>query len=746
MLAWCGVAGTTLSAVATGYFEERVYSVSISGGDEKVVVLVSDETLGLLIPVVDLNGSVDANKIAPLLVDHAVCGQCVALNRIALVQIEEDTARATVLLKPEYLPSRDAFDTEDRKTKLDDLNVHSKAGWRLNGRASFNDRDNRELRGVLEGQSVLSLGNFGTLYFDGAYIHKDGWRRGDARLDFLDIENQIEITLGDTISAPGAIGSAVRLGGLRINRRLGVLPGFLVRPAYHFEETVALKSTVELFVDGQSVKKREVEAGLVEFNHAYTSNGRDLAIVVTDVAGNERVYKDRLFPQIRALRKGVLDFDVSLGLPRHGETYQDWFAAGTMEYGLVPWLSPQVHVEAADGYAQGSLSSYLGVGFGRLDLQGAMVTNDGVSGSFGRMGFSTGIPLSKRTLLQVGFDVYTAENYQRFGGFTLDEAGAQTFVSTSIGGFGIYGSAYRIGELNGGSADLRFGLGGFVFSAGVDAIEGVDTRLRAAVSYRPTVRAAPSISYDHLYDSRQSVGAVSIRSQEALYGVHYNATYAQDYSMDDDRSARLSLSQHEELVEWSYQISTITGDFSHGGAIAGGIAVADGSMFWTGHHDARAGYVVVDAEAEGVGIRSRSKETRMTNAAGRALVRVPALTPTVVKVDGDTLPAGTSSVIDATRHFVYPGKFGHHEVDLRPAGFVVRLTGGIAPDTINVNGKDYYYISGGVYIDNFVEGENTILVNDRVVIVSLEEFGVEVPTVGIDLFSGSVSVNSEGGT
>lgn len=183
----------------------------------------------------------------------------------------------------------------------------------------------------------------------------NGYRRYDTTWQYDHPEKALSFALGDIFTgSKNTWGSAVRIGGLQIQRNFSTRPDLITYPLPQFNGQAALPSTVDLIINGQKVNSAEVQSGPFVLNNVPFINGKGEAVIVTtDSVGRQVVTAVPFYISNDLLKKGLFDYSLSLGQIREDYGIRD-FAYGKFvgsadwRYGVNDWLTAEGRTEFAD--------------------------------------------------------------------------------------------------------------------------------------------------------------------------------------------------------------------------------------------------------------------------------------------------------------------------------------------------------------------------------------------------------------
>jgi len=237
------------------------------------------------------------------------------------------------------------------------------------------------------GGAVLDGGLFGRLGVAtfSALAREEAGDREALRLDTTwtrDFPDRLAtLRVGDSISAAGAWGQAVRFGGIQFGTNFSTQPTLITTPLLSASGEAVVPSTIDVFINGQQRASEAVPPGPFTIDNLAAVNGSgQLQVVITDALGRQQVVVQPYYSGTSLLRSGLSEYSVELGAIREdygirSNAYGDMVAAGTWRQGVNDRFTAEFHGEAqADGVvalgsdgafqlgALGVLSSTLAVG------------------------------------------------------------------------------------------------------------------------------------------------------------------------------------------------------------------------------------------------------------------------------------------------------------------------------------------------------------------------------------------------
>ncbi len=168
-------------------------------------------------------------------------------------------------------------------------------------------------------------------------------------------------TFGDAIASTDTLGGSAAVGGVTVSRNFNLDPYFIRYPSYALGGTAVTPSTVDVYVNGVLVQRREVPPGPFDLQNIPVSSGSGTArVVIRDAYGNEHAQTESFYYSTLVLGKGTSEFSYSLGALRRN------FSTSSFDYGDPAFL----------GFHRFGVTDALTVG-GRLEATRDLVSGGG---------------------------------------------------------------------------------------------------------------------------------------------------------------------------------------------------------------------------------------------------------------------------------------------------------------------------------------------------------------------------------
>jgi len=162
------------------------------------------------------------------------------------------------------------------------------------------------------------------------------------------------LALGDFTATSGFLGSAVNMGGASYSKNFLIDPYFLKYPPINFDGVLEYVSEVQIYVNGQLVRRIELSPGLFFLENIPADVGLGNArVVIKDIFGRERELVQPFFFSDKLLKKGLHEYSFNVGFLREnlGVESFDYGAPAVIalhNYGVSDGLKLGYSLEASD--------------------------------------------------------------------------------------------------------------------------------------------------------------------------------------------------------------------------------------------------------------------------------------------------------------------------------------------------------------------------------------------------------------
>ncbi len=403
-------------------------------------------------------------------------------------------------------------------------------------------------------------------------------------LDFP--ERLATLRVGDAISASGAWGRSVRLGGIQFGTNFATQPTLVTTPMLAAQGTAVVPSTVDVFVNGSKVTSQEVPPGPFTIDHVPAISGAgQMQVVVTDALGRQQVLAQPYYTGPSLLRAGLNEYSFELGSLREGYGYTsgdygDLMGAATWRRGFSDRFTAEGHLEfQAGGAAALGLDGALQVG----DV--AIVSATAAVGGQDQMGWLAGVGIEHDggRLSVFARSQFASEDFEQFGTADFEQRPRQrgfAGVGLDLSRFGSLQFAYGLQtywtgprqETVGLSHSLTLGTLGYlnlIVSQSVGSEQATDVFVNWTMPIGE--RRAAAVSLRHSSEATQDEEFVAVASmQQSLppgSGIGYQATIA---SNDE---AQLGYAYQGRAGTAGVQYARRNGTDGWRGDVSGGLAI-----------------------------------------------------------------------------------------------------------------------------------------------------------------------------
>ncbi|MGA0602866.1 fimbrial biogenesis outer membrane usher protein [Caulobacter sp. KR2-114] len=172
------------------------------------------------------------------------------------------------------------------------------------------------------------------------------FQRTGSRLIYDDTKNVVRFTLGDLQPVTRADQSAPQMAGFSAFRSYSVLePQNIVRPRGDRSFSLDRQSTVEVYVNGQLVRRVILDAGNYNLrDFPFTQGANDVRLSITDNTGRTQTLRFNIFFDQSQLGKGLSEFGFYAGVKAPLETdgphyTKEWIVTGFYRRGITDNLT-----------------------------------------------------------------------------------------------------------------------------------------------------------------------------------------------------------------------------------------------------------------------------------------------------------------------------------------------------------------------------------------------------------------------
>jgi len=224
----------------------------------------------------------------------------------------------------------------------------------------FLDGAARALGAVIESQAVWQPGSNAT-----------DFQRLGTRLVYDDPKNLVRWTLGDLQPVTRGFQSVPDIAGLSVFRSYSVLqPQEIVRPRGDRSFQLTRSSTVEVFVNGELVRRLQLAPGTYNLrDFPFTQGANDVRLNILDDTGRSEVLRFNVFLDQSQLSAGLSEFGLYAGvmapLEAHGPNYSSKPAVSAfIRHGMSDALTLGANVQADSRVVMGGVEAVWGTSLG----------------------------------------------------------------------------------------------------------------------------------------------------------------------------------------------------------------------------------------------------------------------------------------------------------------------------------------------------------------------------------------------
>ncbi len=317
-----------------------------------------------------------------------------------------------------------ALDLQSRKDTR--LSVFSEAGFSMHGALLYNSAQ----------YNSVPASSYGRLF------HDSTWVRMMTNLTVDWRSRLTRIVVGDTPASGDQLGGGAVLGGLGISRSFALDPYFTFLPSMQLSGTAMTPSTVEVYVNGQLIRREALPPGQFSLKNVPLTNGSgETRVVVRDAFGGQQTMVSPYYLALGTLAKGLSDFSYNAGVIRQGLGTESWnygkpaFVCRHRQ-GLTDWLTAGGRVEGTPSMVSGGASVAVRLPIGELGSSGAASRQDGENGAAALVSYSY---VGKPVLFQLGMR-YQTDRYATLSQSPRSDRQSLDVTSTLAATLGSIGS------------------------------------------------------------------------------------------------------------------------------------------------------------------------------------------------------------------------------------------------------------------------------------------------------------------
>lgn len=239
------------------------------------------------------------------------------------------------------------------------------------------------------GEGGLSIRN--TLLYGTAFRDELGvFSRGITSFTVDDRERLMRWLVGDRFDSTGPLGGSALLGGFSISREFALDPYFVRFPTVGLSGAVLTRSTAEVYVNGQLLRRELLPPGPFELRNLPAPVGSGTAeVILRDAFGRQQVISSPFYFTSSVLRAGVQEWSYDVGFRREAQVtglgeYGPWAVLARHRVGVTEDLSAGARLELGANLVSGGpiVTARLPVGEVELSVAGSSTdTEDGWAAS-----------------------------------------------------------------------------------------------------------------------------------------------------------------------------------------------------------------------------------------------------------------------------------------------------------------------------------------------------------------------------
>jgi outer membrane usher protein len=207
-------------------------------------------------------------------------------------------------------------------------------------------------------------------------------------------ENLNRMVLGDRLVQSDVLGGNLTLGGFGYYREFGLDPYFIRNPGLQFSGAVATPSTVDVYVNGQLIRRVSLPPGQFDLRNLPVPTGSsDTRLVLRDAFGREQEISSQQYYTSGLLKQGLHEFSYNLGARRDHLGVSSWDYSQPVllarhRYGFTDSLSAGFRLEGSTRLGSGGPSLTMLLPIGEMELAGAASVDDGRAGGAAFLGYN----------------------------------------------------------------------------------------------------------------------------------------------------------------------------------------------------------------------------------------------------------------------------------------------------------------------------------------------------------------------
>ena len=223
---------------------------------------------------------------------------------------------------------------------------------------------------------------------DGSFV------RGLSNLTISNRDNLNRTVVGDRLVTSDVLGGNLAMGGISFFREFSLDPYFVRNPGLNYSGAVATPSTIDVFVNGQLLRRVPLPPGEFELKDLPVPAGvGDTRLVLRDAFGREQEIGSQNYFTAGLLKEGLHEFSYNLGSRRSSLATQSWDYGPPVflarhRLGITDSLTGALRLEGSSSVVSGGPSFSFRLPVGEMEIAAAASVGDGMPGGAGFLGFS----------------------------------------------------------------------------------------------------------------------------------------------------------------------------------------------------------------------------------------------------------------------------------------------------------------------------------------------------------------------
>lgn len=218
--------------------------------------------------------------------------------------------------------------------------------------------------------------------------------RGLSNVTISNRDNLNRTVIGDRLLATDVLGGSLTMGGIGYFREFAIDPYFTRSPGLHYSGAVSTPSTLDVYVNGQFLRRLQLPPGQFELKDLPVPTGSaDTRLVLRDAFGREQEFLAPYYFTQGLLQNGLHEFSYNFGAPRKNLATENWHYdapvfLGRHRFGFSDALTAGMRLEASPKMVSGGPSVSFRLPIGEMELATAASHETGLSGGAAYVGYS----------------------------------------------------------------------------------------------------------------------------------------------------------------------------------------------------------------------------------------------------------------------------------------------------------------------------------------------------------------------